>query len=662
MHAEESRSKMNAKQNDPQLIEKKVITKPIDYANLNQLSTDFNTRFVPHTESYAEQAFWSQYSVQTDEPTHSGTTIVEVPKELPKVSMRDNVSSSESDPTFAELFETNELKAQIQEKDTVILKLKEKIKSLRPDDKESKVEDIETQNLELVHRVTKLTAENKHLKQTYKQLFDSIKSSRVQSKEQCDDLINQVNLKSVEVADLNASLQEKVLVITALKEQLKGKAVIPKDVSLNPIDPALLQVDVVPLIPKLRKNRTAHIDYLKHTLEEAATLRELVESERLLSPLNTPLAYACKYTRRIQELLMILQQTCPRITDLGTNLVAVTPKNQNKQVRHTPQITKSEKPSVDTSTSPNIESNSPVLSSTGVALVSSDSGSQSKDNTKKNRIRRTLKKAKETELEDHPRKAKSSLNKARVVDSRANSSVIKSVSNVTPDLKCATCNRCLFSDNHDKCVVEYINSVNACRKSKSAKKTVNRKVYIILVDQMSLPIIVLFAWIMATTIEQQTALDDSLVPSSQRLRIGRNNFRLPSDIQSKEATLQVVYDVLRNSPLFRAFQVTADVPEIYMQEFWATAKLHHFSIRFKIDTRKSVLDLEAFREMLHISPRTPNQPFADLPTEEEVLDFLRFLGHSHDIRYLTDVNVNKLYQPWRSFASVINKCLTGKSS
>nr|GFA74535.1 hypothetical protein [Tanacetum cinerariifolium] len=99
-----------------------------------------------------------------------------------------------------------------------------------------------------------------------------------------------------------------------------------------------------------------------------------------------------------------------------------------------------------------------------------------------------------------------------------------------------------------------------------------------------------------------------------------------------------------------------------MQEFWATAKLHHNSICFKIDTRKSVLNLEAFREMLHISPRIPNQPFADLPTEEEILDFLRFLGHSHDIRYLTDVNVNKLYQPWRSFASVINKCLTGKSS
>nr|GEY96410.1 hypothetical protein [Tanacetum cinerariifolium] len=301
-----------------------------------------------------------------------------------------------------------DFKAQIQEKDTVILKLKEKIKSSTADDKERK---------------------------------------------------------------------EKVLVITALKEQLKGKAVLPKAVSLNPIDPARLQVDVVPLVLKFRKNRTAHIDYIKHTLEEAATLRELVKSERLLSPLNTPLAYACKYIRRIQELLMILQQTCPRITDLGTKLVAVTPKNQNKQVRCTPQITKSEKTSVDTSPSPNIDSNTPVLSSTRVALVFSASGSQSKDNTKNNRIRQTLKKAKKTELEDHPRKVKSILNKASVVDSRASSSVIKSVSNVNSNLKCASCNECLFSDNHDACVIEYINSVNVSRKSKFAKKPVKRKVW-----------------------------------------------------------------------------------------------------------------------------------------------------------------------------------------
>nr|GEY97811.1 hypothetical protein [Tanacetum cinerariifolium] len=88
MLAEESRSKMIEKQNDPKMTEKKIITKPINYVIINQLSTDFQTRFAPQTELSVEQAFWSQYSVQTDEPYLSAcTTIVEVPKELPKVSM-----------------------------------------------------------------------------------------------------------------------------------------------------------------------------------------------------------------------------------------------------------------------------------------------------------------------------------------------------------------------------------------------------------------------------------------------------------------------------------------------------------------------------------------------------------------------------------------------
>nr|GEW64401.1 hypothetical protein [Tanacetum cinerariifolium] len=114
---------------------------------------------------------------------------------------------------------------------------------------------------------------------TYKQLYDSIKSSRIRSKEQCDDLINQVNLKSVENFDLNASLQEKVLVITALKDnlrKLKGKPVVDDVVPSHPVDPELLKVDIAPLAPKLRNNRTVHSDYLRHTQEETTTLKEIV--------------------------------------------------------------------------------------------------------------------------------------------------------------------------------------------------------------------------------------------------------------------------------------------------------------------------------------------------------------------------------------------------
>nr|GEY07133.1 hypothetical protein [Tanacetum cinerariifolium] len=167
---------------------------------------------------------------------------------------------------------------------------------------------------------------------------------------------------------------------------------------------------------------------------------------------------------------------------------------------------------------------------------------------------------------------------------------------------------------------------------------------------------------MDTTIDQQKARDEALVPHVKRLRIRRRNFRLLSDIKSKESTLQLVYDVLRLTPFFKAFLVTADVLEIYMQEFWATATIHHHIIRFKMDNKKHIVNLESFREMLHICPRLPHQPFVKPPFEEEILAFLCFLGHSAVIKKLTYVNINKLHQPWRAFAAIINKCLTGKNS
>nr|GEX01172.1 hypothetical protein [Tanacetum cinerariifolium] len=166
---------------------------------------------------------------------------------------------------------------------------------------------------------------------------------------------------------------------------------------------------------------------------------------------------------------------------------------------------------------------------------------------------------------------------------------------------------------------------------------------------------------MDTTIDQQVAIE-ALVPHARRLRIGRSNFCLLSDISFKESTLQLVYDVLRLTPFFKAFLVTTDVLQIYMQEFWATATVYHHCIWFKMDNKKHIVNLESFIEMLHICPRLPGQSFVEPPFEEEILAFLRFLRHSEAIRKLTDVNINKLRQPWRSFVAIINKCLTEKSS
>nr|GEW02628.1 retrovirus-related Pol polyprotein from transposon TNT 1-94 [Tanacetum cinerariifolium] len=324
---DESHSKMLQKQNEPIMSEKKVITKPTDYAALNQLSKDFKTCFVPQAELSAEQAFWSRYSVQPEEPNLSlTTTIVEVPKELPKVSM---VNSSLKKPKF--------------------------------------------------HLAT----------------FDMV-----------------------------------------VKEKTTATAIMEGT----------------------------------HTQEETDTLREIVESERLLNPLNTSLHYACKYTKRIQELLIVLQQTCPCITDLGTKLMAVTPKKNDKKIRLTEPISSLENTPVKTTSSTNVVSNTLVLSSTGVNLLSSASGSQPQGNTKNDRIQRAPSKAKKNKLEDHHRTVRPSLNKKKsVVDTKSILSVTNSKLNVNADLKCATCNGLVRG--LPKLKFEKDHLCSACAMGKSMKKS-----------------------------------------------------------------------------------------------------------------------------------------------------------------------------------------------
>ncbi|GJV71054.1 retrovirus-related pol polyprotein from transposon TNT 1-94 [Tanacetum coccineum] len=88
MLAEESRSQMLLKQQDLMALEKRVNTTPVDYVVLNQLFQDFEKRFVLQTELSAEQAFWSQNSMNSSDPSPScRPTKVEVLKELPKVSI-----------------------------------------------------------------------------------------------------------------------------------------------------------------------------------------------------------------------------------------------------------------------------------------------------------------------------------------------------------------------------------------------------------------------------------------------------------------------------------------------------------------------------------------------------------------------------------------------
>ncbi|GJR32279.1 reverse transcriptase domain-containing protein [Tanacetum coccineum] len=492
---DESRSKMSEKAKDPEVIAKKISHKPIDYEKLNRLSEDFRTHFTPQQELSAEQAFWFHILNPTIEPSFSPPIIMDVPSELPKVSLvnaslkklkfhlaqfdsvvkkRTTPSSLEEgewgfkhtktifnneiipflkslkdifnvfdkdllneitevqtvfdqmeaavqqssvdkqcveiakkelllendrllhkimsqdvmitvmnsmsvtnesanmemqicescdkclhlDAEFSkskqaynallkshsqlekhcislevsnqlnqeifqkdescinqnaleilEYFEKNDLKAQLQDKDTTICKLKDIIKSMREKSKDDNVNndlcELETKNVELENSVAKLLSENErlckeinHLKQVFKDQFDSIKKTRVRTKEQSDSLIDQLNLKSTENEDLKAQIQDKP--------------------------------DLVPLAPRLLQNGDAHIEYLITTQEHANILREIVKQAKPKQPLDNELDRAYKHATRIQELLIYVRDTCPNTFKPSVKKVAVTPMNKVK--------------------------------------------------------------------------------------------------------------------------------------------------------------------------------------------------------------------------------------------------------------------------------------------------------------------------------------------
>ncbi|GKC76391.1 hypothetical protein Tco_1127165 [Tanacetum coccineum] len=166
---------------------------------------------------------------------------------------------------------------------------------------------------------------------------------------------------------------------------------------------------------------------------------------------------------------------------------------------------------------------------------------------------------------------------------------------------------------------------------------------------------------MTTTVAQQVALDNALVPLEKRVEIGKYSMRIDPVKTKKEPTYQVVLDALALTTCYPAFLITTDVPEIYMHQFWFTINKKDSTLyRFKIDKKRTTLNMEIFREIFQIYPRLPTQEFDALPSDKDIVSFIKELGHEGDIKSITEVVIDHMYQHWRTFASIINKCLSGK--
>ncbi|GJT96228.1 hypothetical protein Tco_1091746 [Tanacetum coccineum] len=121
---------------------------------------------------------------------------------------------------------------------------------------------------------------------------------------------------------------------------------------------------------------------------------------------------------------------------------------------------------------------------------------------------------------------------------------------------------------------------------------------------------------MTSITAQQTKLDLELVPKENRLDIRKCNGTIPRGLKPKEETFQVVLDALALTPCYPAFLITTGLP---------------------------------------------GRDFDALPSKEDTISFLRDLGHTGVINSLNDVVIDQMHQPWRTFAAIINRSLSGKT-
>nr|GEU80659.1 retrovirus-related Pol polyprotein from transposon TNT 1-94 [Tanacetum cinerariifolium] len=92
----------------------------------------------------------------------------------------------------------------------------------------------------------------------------------------------------------------------------------------------------------------------------------------------------------------------------------------------------------------------------------------------------------------------------------------------------------------------------------------------------------------------QTAHEETCVLKANRAKISTTNMSIDPTMTQKEETYQVVFNIIKNTTFYKAFIASADVPEIYMQQFCHTINKVKESTfyEFKLENKKSLVDIE----------------------------------------------------------------------
>jgi predicted nuclease with TOPRIM domain len=359
-----------------------------------------------------------------------------------------NAKISSDAPEFDTCFELAKNDEVIQAHSNTIRKLKVQIAQLKSNRSDvintNYQKSMDSQNFqkqgiinELQHENEWLRAEMSNAKQRYKELFESIKTTRDQNNEKVTSLLNEIE---------------------NLKTMVKGKMpVVSCDHAISNVHACnKYACDAVNVSLPLRNNKLVHNNYLRNLKDCLAILRETVEDERISKPLDNVIIGACFLTNRAQELLEYAIGSCPKNDTKSDRTIALHPLSGNKHVTiDFPQTMPQSSILITSKQVATNQTNVPIIASTGVKGVSNASKSLPKGNTKHDRTL-PAKSSFMKEVEESSRNNKVLLSERNRVVS--NICVNNDVINSNSDAICKTCKKCLFYSNHDACAVPFLKS------------------------------------------------------------------------------------------------------------------------------------------------------------------------------------------------------------
>ncbi|GJZ83990.1 hypothetical protein Tco_0649163, partial [Tanacetum coccineum] len=157
--------------------------------------------------------------------------------------------------------------------------------------------------------------------------------------------------------------------------------------------------------------------------------------------------------------------------------------------------------------------------------------------------------------------------------------------------------------------------------------------------------------------------DEQIMPRIRWVPIGKSNCYLNEEKSQPSPIYKIVVDILKQTNFFRAFTASSTIPAIYIQQFWDTICFDSKAGSYKCQLDEQWFDLtkDTLRDALQITPVDNNRAFSH-PTPDTRVEFVTKMGWSKGVIHLSNVTTNDMFQPWRALTTIINLCLTGKTS